>query len=300
MEKTRFKGAVFATASALLYGLGAALIKLATKESLSVATLLVGRGGCGMLLLLLAGCIRRKPPAVKLRSLPKIALYGVFGTVATQIFLNLAYLYLPVGTVTTIHFMYPALVAVMEAVLFRQKLPGTTIITLAVLTISMGLLLENVTAGAERGLLFAVLSVLTWTFQLLYMERSGILEAEDRQTLTFYICLLMAVVGLIYGALTATLQLRSVLTNFGIIALIAFLNNVCATVFLQYGVQYAGAGLCAILSVFEPLGSIVIGAILLHEQLTLRQMLSCVLILGSVCFLIVSSARRERTKGSMQ
>ena len=152
MEKTRFKGAVFATASALLYGLGAALIKLATKESMSVATLLVGRGGCGMLLLLLAGCIRRKPPAVKLRSLPKIALYGVFGTVATQIFLNLAYLYLPVGTVTTIHFMYPALVAVMEAVLFRQKLPGTTIITLAVLTISMGLLLENVTAGAERGL----------------------------------------------------------------------------------------------------------------------------------------------------
>ena len=201
MEKTRFKGAVFATASALLYGLGAALIKLATKESMSVATLLVGRGGCGMLLLLLAGCIRRKPPAVKLRSLPKIALYGVFGTVATQIFLNLAYLYLPVGTVTTIHFMYPALVAVMEAVLFRQKLPGTTIITLAVLTISMGLLLENVTAGAERGLLFAVLSVLTWTFQLLYMERSGILEEEDRQTLTFYICLLMAVVGLIYGAL---------------------------------------------------------------------------------------------------
>ena len=70
-------------------------------------------------------------------------------------------------------------------VLFRQKLPGTTIITLAVLTISMGLLLENVTAGAERGLLFAVLSVLTWTFQLLYMERSGILEEEDRQTLTF-------------------------------------------------------------------------------------------------------------------
>ena len=50
----------------------------------------------------------------------------------------------------------------------------------------------------------------------------------------------------------------------------------------------------------EPLGSIVIGAILLHEQLTLRQMLSCVLILGSVCFLIVSSARREKTKESMQ
>lgn len=153
MEKTRFKGAVFATASALLYGLGAALIKLATKESMSVATLLVGRGGCGMLLLLLAGCIRRKPPAVKLRSLPKIALYGVFGTVATQIFLNLAYLYLPVGTVTTIHFMYPALVAVMEAVLFRQKLPDRHH-HLAVLTISMGLLFENVTAGAERGLLF--------------------------------------------------------------------------------------------------------------------------------------------------
>ena len=69
---------------------------------------------------------------------------------------------------------------------------------------------------------------------------------------------------------------------------------------MQYGVRYAGAGLCAILSVFEPLGSIVIGAILLHEQLTLRQMLSCVLILGSICFLIVSSARREKAAGRME
>ena len=90
MGKTRFKGAAFATASALLYGLCTALIKLATKESMSVATLLVGRGSCGMILLFLAGCIRRRPPVVKLRSLPTIALYGVFGTVATQIFLNLA------------------------------------------------------------------------------------------------------------------------------------------------------------------------------------------------------------------
>ena len=68
MEKTRFKGAVFATASALLYGLGAALIKLATKESMSVATLLVGRGGCGMLLLLLAGCPQPSNCAVCRRS----------------------------------------------------------------------------------------------------------------------------------------------------------------------------------------------------------------------------------------
>lgn len=165
----------------------------------------------------------------------------------------------------------------------------------------MGLLLENVTAGAERGLLFAVLSVLTWTFQLLYMERSGILEEEDRQTLTFYICLLMAVVGLIYGALTATLQLRSILTNFGIIALIAFLNNVCATVFLQYGVQYAGAGLCAILSVFEPLGSIVIGAILLHGAADAPpDAFPVVLILGSILLPDVSSARREKAAGRME
>ena len=32
----------------------------------------------------------------------------------------------------------------------------------------------------------------------------------------------------------------------------------------------------------------------------LRQMLSCVLILGSICFLIVSSARREKAAGRME
>ena len=55
MNKSVGKGVAFAVASAVLYGFCAVLTKIATKETLSVSTLIFGRGICGMLLLLLAG-----------------------------------------------------------------------------------------------------------------------------------------------------------------------------------------------------------------------------------------------------
>ena len=295
MNKTLLKGILFAIASAVLYGLCAVLTKIATKETLSVSTLIFGRGICGMLFLLILSGFKRRLPKIRAASIPKAALYGICGTAATQIFLNLAYFSLPVGTTTTIHFMYPAVVSVVNALLFRQKVPRITVITLTVSTLSMFLFFENIHASQMSGVVYALLSVLSWTFQLVYMEHSGVLQ-EDRHSLTFYVCLAMALTGLVYGLLTRTLQLGRILPNLGIIALIAFLNNVCATICLQNGVKFAGAGLSAVFSVFEPIASIVIGAVLLREKLTFRQILACVLILGSICVMIAWNARPQKTK----
>lgn len=295
MNKTVVKGILFAITSAVLYGMCAVLTKIATKESLSVSTLIFGRGICGMVFLFLAGGVKRRLPKIRVRNLPKAALYGICGTAATQIFLNLAYFYLPVGTTTTIHFMYPAVVSILNALLFRQKVPRVTMLTLTVSTLSMFLFFESINASQSMGVLFAVLSVFSWTFQLVYMGHSGILE-ENRQSLTFYVCLAMAMTGLIYGLVTRSLQLDRVLPNLGIIALIAFLNNICATICLQNGVKYAGAGLSAVFSVFEPIASIVIGAIVLQERLSFRQILACALILGSICFMIVWNAKPKKRK----
>ena len=142
MNKTVVKGILFAITSAVLYGMCAVLTKIATKESLSVSTLIFGRGICGMVFLFLAGGVKRRLPKIRVRNLPKAALYGICGTAATQIFLNLAYFYLPVGTTTTIHFMYPAVVSILNALLFRQKVPWVTMLTLTVSTLSMFLFLR--------------------------------------------------------------------------------------------------------------------------------------------------------------
>lgn len=295
MNRTAWKGILFAIASATLYGLCAVLTKIATRGTLGVGALMFGRGLSGMMFLLVPACRRRKLPKISRQSVPKIALYGILGTAATQIFLNLAYFYLPVGTTTTIHFLYPALVTASSALLFRQRIPRVTVLTLVISTGSMFLLFEGVDSGQFRGVIYAVMSVLCWSFQMLYMERSGVLE-EDRQSLTFFVCLAMAMTGLVYGWLTGTLQLKPLLANAGIVALIGFLNNVCATICLQNGIKFAGAGLSAVFSVFEPISSIILGSCLLNERLGTRQIVSCALILTSICVMMIWNVKGSKTQ----
>ena len=53
-------------------------------------------------------------------------------------------------------------------------------------------------------------------------------------------------------------------------------------VFFQYGVQYVGAQDAAILSTFEPVTSMIVGILVLHESASLSSMAGCILILISV------------------
>ena len=52
--------------------------------------------------------------------------------------------------------------------------------------------------------------------------------------------------------------------------------------FFQYGVQYVGAQDAAILSTFEPVTSMIVGILILHESASLSSMIGCILILISV------------------
>lgn len=52
--------------------------------------------------------------------------------------------------------------------------------------------------------------------------------------------------------------------------------------FFQYGVQYVGAQDAAILSTFEPVTSMIVGILVLHESASLSSMAGCILILISV------------------
>lgn len=288
-------GIAFAALSAGLYGLCAVLIKMATTQALSVGTMIFARGLCGMLFVFLLCFRRRRLPVVEASLLPKIAVYGILGTAATQILLNLAYFYLPVGTVTTIHFLYPAVVNLLAALLFHRKVSRATIVTLVVITCSMSLFFEGASGVQVQGIVYALLSVVSWVFQLLYMEYAGVLQA-DKMSLTFYVCAAMTVSGFLYGTVTGTLQMAEILPNIGIIALIALLNNVCATICLQKSVEYIGAGLSAVFGVFEPVGSIVFGAFLLREKLTLRQSIAVTVILVSVTIMIIYNRKKQENQ----
>jgi len=85
--------------------------------------------------------------------------------------------------------------------------------------------------------------------------------------------------------------------NTFMIAFIALLNNVIATVLVQKGVELVGSSTTAVFSVFEPLSSIVFGVLIMNEKLGALQLVGCVIILASILFILICKNAKQKECG---
>lgn len=104
----------------------------------------------------------------------------------TQVFLNLAYQYLPVGFVTMIHFMFPAIVCFVMAIFFQEKLTVLKAGAVALSIAGLALLSGGGFDGGLAGVLLALASSVTYSFFLIGNERWSI-RSLPHMTLTFYV-----------------------------------------------------------------------------------------------------------------
>lgn len=288
-------GMMFACLSAVLYGVSAVITKQVTLSGCSVATLLCVRGGVGVLLIAGALFCTRRPFRLPLHAAGQVVLLALAGSTATLFFLNQAYRYLSVGSVTTLHYLYPAAVNLTVALRSRTRPPASSLAALAACTAGVALLFDACGPDQLTGVLFAVLSVASWTFQMTYLAFSG-LSRQDPLTLAFWQCCVLCLAGLVGGIVTGGHTFAVVPGQWGRFVLLALFNNVLASVLLQMGIARIGAGLAAILSVFEPISSLLFGLWLLNETLEARQWAACSIILTAVTALLwVNRTKQERS-----
>lgn len=79
-----------------------------------------------------------------------------------------------------------------------------------------------------------------------------------------------------------------------LLVLAAVMNNVLANLLLQAGIKRIGSGLTAILCIFEPISSILLGYVILGETMTGRQITAVLVILTAIGILIIMNSRAER------
>lgn len=292
-QKNKANGILASVIAAILFGLCATLTKFLSVNGVSVGVIIFGRSTITAVFLLIYGGVVKKPVRISRALFPKTLLLGILGNGLTLLFLNIAYNILPVGTVTTIHFMYPVVVSIITACIFKEHLPKVTVITLIVTTCTLFMFFEGFSPDAVYGLVPTILSIFTWSFQLVYMEHSGLLTLE-KHALTFFCCLPMAAMGLIWGLINKDFSLLQLVYSLPLLALIALLNNVIAGILSAKAVETIGAGLSSVCSVFEPIGSIVFGVLLLHEQLSFCQILGCIIIISCITTMIVINCLRQK------
>lgn len=236
------------------------------------------------------------------KQLKDLMILGFVGNAITTLMLNMAFAYVDVGIVTPIHFTYPIFVTLGCVIFFHEKLSKQKVLALIIAMSGIGCFfitaLTSASLGASTliGLILAVASGMFYAFYIIFMDKSG-LKSEPPFKITFYVAISSSIGMFIYGTITNELVFSTLTPKaWGLSAIFAFLCTVVALSLLQVGIKHIGASEAAVISTFEPITSVIFGAILLGEKITLMKIIACTLIFAGVLILSFAKEKVQQTK----
>lgn len=233
------------------------------------------------------------------KELTSLIILGSIGNVTTTLMLNLSFALIDVGIALTVHFIYPIFVTLACVFLYKermsmQEIASLCIAMLGVATFFLGI--DNDSAKNDNmliGLFLAVASGVSYSFYLIYMDKSGLKNQPIFKT-TFYVSLTSAICMAIFGVGTGQLTFALTREAWIISLVFSLLCTVVALSLLQIGIKHVGAASVAILTTFEPITGVVFGVILLGERITAIKIIACVLIFAGVVMLALAKQHQKK------
>ena len=244
-----FRGYLFVILSAILFGCLPLAANIAYDNGLNSLSLVFYRNLFALPILYLPIRLRGEPLRVSRQEFTNILPLSILGFCITPALLFTSYNYLPAGTSTTFHFIYPAMTILGGVVLFRQKVGWGRVF--CVLLCRVGILLFYEPGGAldPFGSAIALASGVTYALYIILLDYFR-LESLSRFKLSFYISATCATVMLVVCLVTGTFRLPGNALCLGVCFLTAFLAGAAANVLFQTGTLIIGGQRASILSTF--------------------------------------------------
>lgn len=285
MNKQQAKGYIFVLISAVIYGCMPLMAKYIYADGVNPLTLVFLRNFLALPSLAILALINDKTLKVPLKVLPPISLVSFLGCTITPILLFSSYQYLASGTATVFHFIYPAVVVVCELLIFKKKARIGNI--LGVILCLAGICcfytpgqIPNLTGSLlalGSGVLFASY-ILSLSF---FKEKMG-----TGFLFSFYIALSSSIFTLLIGIFTNSIMLPSSLNGWLLCLLFANLVTTGAVVLFQQGAFMIGGEKASILSSVEPATSVIVGAIVFLEPMSIPVIIGSILVIGASIVII--------------
>lgn len=265
------KGKICLILSALIYGIAPMLAKIAYMGGVNGMTLTFLRTFLMLPFLFILMLARGRSFRLNKKELFDIIILGVVGGSFSIISLYAAYDYISTGLATTLHFIYPLIIVVVSALIYREKITNMKLAAVMFVTLGIFLFVDLNTAADKIGVILAVLSGVFYSFYVIYMDHSG-LDKMDYVKLTFYLMIIMSAGTFIFGAATKSIVFNEMSGTAWVFAvIISFLITIGAIPLFQAGVRYEGASTAGIVSALEPITTIILGALFLGEAMGLVQ-----------------------------
>jgi drug/metabolite transporter (DMT)-like permease len=217
---------------------------------------------------------------VDTKALPKISLIAIMGCCITPLLLFISYTHIPSGTATVFHFIYPAVVALGEFIFLKNKLKTGHIISAVICIAGIALFYNPTNQINLTGSFYALLSGITYATYIILLS-SFKQKNISAFTFSFYVASICSVAMFFVCILTGQLSLPQSVSGWLLVVLFAFSLNVGAVVLFQKGTFLIGGSRASILSTFEPITSILAGAVIFSETLGILTIIGTVLVVSA-------------------
>jgi len=171
MNRKVILGYVFIILSAIIFGCNPLLVKGIQNEGINSLSLVLMRNMLSIPVLAILAFRQHKTLRVPKKALPSIGCIGMVGCCLTPILLFSSYSYIASGTATVFHFIYPAVVVVAGALLFREKINRGTALSVLICIVGICLFYDPSEPINWMGSMFALVSGITYAIYILQLSR---------------------------------------------------------------------------------------------------------------------------------
>lgn len=284
-------GVAAVAAASVLFGFLPVWCKQVLNNGVDSQTLVLIRYGFACVLLAVLLPIFGISYSITKKQLVAFLLFGLFSGGVTSFFLSLSYTYMHAGIATMFHFSYPIFVALLMSVFFKERLSWKIILAAVLAALGMVLMADIKGNFSPTGIAFALISGLTLAIYIIATKKSAFSTLPPMK-IVFYACLVSTVFLAVKQVVGGDIHLPSTGADWGRMVMIALLCTVAAHSLLAYGVQKLGATTGALISMIEPLVSVVAGAFIIDEVPSGPAAVGCVLVCAALVIVILNGRKK--------
>ncbi|PLR84895.1 EamA family transporter [Bacillus canaveralius] len=282
--------------SATGFGLLPIFALYAYDSGISVATLLFLRFAFAAMILFSYPLIKKQPLAITKKLLVSLFILGGVLYSLQSTFYFVAVQYIPASLAALILYLYPVFVAVLSFFINKEKLSKPLLVSIIVSLFGMVLILGAPAGNVNyTGLLLALGAAIVYSVYIIF---GNLVAIKVQPIITSAFTALFASISFLAGGLlTNTLNFQFEMSGWIPIVGIALFSTVIAMFTFFAGMNIIGPTKASILSMAEPVVTIVCSTLLFGENMSILQLSGGIIVLTGALFVVLA---REKTHSEAQ
>lgn len=275
----RWIGPVFIVISAISFGTLPIFARLAYAAGATPTTVLLLRFAIAALIMALV-MIARKIPFPRGYMLLGLVLMGGVGYVGQSLAYFTALTMASAGLVALLLYLYPAIVTLLSALIFKERLTPLKLGAILLALIGTALTIGPTGSGSTAGILLGIAAAVIYSIYILVgsrvMPQTGVISSSTT---------VMIAAAIVFGGIVAIQGPTFPVTPLGwaAIAAIVLISTVLAILAFFAGLKRIGPSRSSAISTFEPMVSVILAALVLGESFSALQALGgCLIVVAAL------------------